>query len=220
VSEGESKERVLLQEGIKLRINKQLNAAIEKFDEVLKINPQNATAYREKSIALRRLGKNEEAMAAYRKAMQFDSKSRFNDISGDETEEVKHADKKSRKVSDIMTRNLTTVLLGSSAKKAAELMAAKNISSLAIKDGTNIIGIVTERDFIRKVGEFSGRDYDEIPIDGLVAYPLITMPSDTLLKNAARHMVAKGIRHMIVTDKNEIVGLVSLTDIVKAYLEQ
>ena len=118
-----------------------------------------------------------------------------------------------------MATNLRSVQLGSTAKDAAEIMIKRNISSVAVREGGEIIGIVTERDFVRNHYFISGKDFAEIPIKTMVAYPLVTIPANASLEEAADHMAEHGIRHLLVREGNDIVGLISLRDIVKAYFK-
>jgi CBS domain-containing protein len=212
VSEGEA---ALLKEGSALRKDGNFREALAKFDEVLDLNPKSAAAYREMAIALQTMDEKNLAMDAYKTALKIDPAVRMKKVAA-----VKREENKIRtgcQARDIMTTDLISVPLGATAKDAAELMLKKNISSVVVREGKDIIGIVTERDFVRNHYYISEKNFASIPIKDLVAYPLVAISADASLKEASNHIGEQGIRHLLVRDGNDIVGLISLRDIVKAY---
>lgn len=214
--EGEAE---ILTEGVELRKGGNVEEALKKFDEVLKLNLRSAAAYRERAITLQMMGEKDRAMQEYKKALQIDPTFRMRKVATAKREEKGEEDKIATgyKVSDLMATNLISVPLGSTAKDAAELMLKRNISSVAVRAGKDIIGIVTERDFVRNHYYISGKDFAAIPIKDLVAYPLVAISADESLEEASNHMAEHGIRHLLVRDGDDIVGLISLRDIVKTY---
>ena len=209
--EGEAE---ILKEGVELRKGGNVEGALKKFDEVLKLNLRSAAAYRERAITLQMMGEKDRAMQEYKKALEIDPTFRMRKVAV-----AKEEDKIATgyRVSDLMATNLISVPLGSTAKDAAELMLKRNISSVAVRAGKDIIGIVTERDFVRNHYYISGKDFAAIPIKDLVAYPLVAISADESLEEASNHMAEHGIRHLLVRDGDDIVGLISLRDIVKTY---
>jgi CBS domain-containing protein len=219
VPEGSAVEIEILKEGIALRKKGKIEDALKKFDEALRLNPRSAAAYRERAIALQIVGEKDLAMREYKKALEIDPSLRIRKVGAAKRKEKGEEDRITTgyKVSDIMARDLISVPLGAMARDAAELMLRKNISSVAVREGNDIICIVTERDFVRNHHYMSGKDYAKIPIKDLVAYPLLAISADTSVEDASNQMAEQGIRHFLVRDGNDIVGLISLRDIVKIY---
>ncbi len=209
----------LLKESIALRKNGDTERALKVLDMLIKQNPQSAAARREKAITLQMMGEKDLAMNEYKKAVQIDPAFRMRKLVVEKRDEKwkNNSIVTGQFVSDIMAKDLISVPLGATAKDVSELMLKKNISSVVVKEGTDIIGIVTERDFVRNHHYISGKDFTAIPVKDLAAYPLITIPANTPLEIASNQMAEQGIRHLLVREGDDIVGLISLRDILQAY---
>jgi signal-transduction protein with cAMP-binding, CBS, and nucleotidyltransferase domain len=124
------------------------------------------------------------------------------------------------KVGEIMTERLETINFLNTAQEAAVKMTDKNVSSLAvIDDNGKAVGIITERDLVRKVCT-KNIPSSAITIQNIISVPVKTISPGTPIDEAADIMVRNRLRHLIVTDKdNEPMGIVSATDIV-AYISE
>lgn len=100
---------------------------------------------------------------------------------------------------------------------ALELMAEKNIGAvLVIADG-NLAGIFSERDYARK-GILMGRASKETHIHEVMTSKLITVTSTDKLEDAMRIMADKHIRHLPVVDEGELIGIISINDVVSTII--
>ena len=98
------------------------------------------------------------------------------------------------------------------AKEAARLMVDRRIGSLiANRDGLPF-GIVTERDMVKIVA--GAMDPAKVTVGEVMTAPLITIDSSSPLNDAARRMVEKQVKRLVVTEHEKIVGIVSQTDLV------
>jgi len=113
------------------------------------------------------------------------------------------------KVSEIMRRDIVSVLTDTSIKDAAEVMIEKNVGSLAVKRDGVVVGIVTKADFVKIVS--SGKKLENI--EDLMSTPPIKVPSDTSLVKAISVMQEHDVKHLFVEDSKNIAGI-SLTGIV------
>lgn len=217
--EADERESDILKEGIAFRKGGDLQGALKAFDMVLELNPKNAAAFREIAITLQLMDEKKLAMEAYKAVLKIDPSFRMRKVAPAKRQEKGEEDKLATgyKVADVMTKDLISVPFGSTARDAAELMLKKNISSVGVSEGGELIGIVTERDFIRNHYYISGKDFAETPIKDLVAYPLLTIPADTSLDEASNQMAEQGVRHLLIRDEDKIVGLITLRDIVETY---
>ena len=126
----------------------------------------------------------------------------------------------SLQVKDVMVTNLITIDASASVKQAAELMDKHEIGCLIIINYGNPVGIVTERDLMRRV-LLKKRDLDKTEIGNIMSAPLITAQPQTDIRDAVRLMNERRIKKLPVMDAGQLVGLVSLTDIMRslAYFE-
>ena len=118
------------------------------------------------------------------------------------------------KVEDVMTREVITVDENATVKEAAKLMDKKGISCLiALKKG-RAIGIITERDLLKRV-IVEARDPEKTKVVKVMSSPLEVVAFGTDLEEALRLMLKKKIKKLAVVDKESLLGLVSLTDIAR-----
>lgn len=120
----------------------------------------------------------------------------------------------------MMVTNLITIDASASVKQAAELMDKHEIGCLIIINYENPVGIVTERDLMRRV-LLKKRDLDKTEIGNIMSAPLITAQPQTDIRDAVRLMNERRIKKLPIMDAGQLVGLVSLTDIMRslAYFE-
>ena len=126
----------------------------------------------------------------------------------------------SLQVKDVMVTNLITIDASASVKQAAELMDKHDIGCLIIINYGNPVGIVTERDMMRRI-LLHKRDSDKTEVGNIMSAPLITAQPQTDIRDAVRLMNERRIKKLPVMDAGQLVGLVSLTDIMRslAYFE-
>jgi len=111
-------------------------------------------------------------------------------------------------------RTIVSVDLNSKAKDAARLMSEKHIGSLiANRDGLPF-GIITERDMMEKIVA-QGADPSKVAIGEIMTAPLATIDASASLIDAARKMVEKRVKRLVVTEHDKIIGIISQTDVVQ-----
>lgn len=115
------------------------------------------------------------------------------------------------RVAEIMTSAAVTDSTVGTLRGAAESMWRQQTGSLVIVDGTEIVGIVTERDVLRALAR--GADPDAEPVGSVMTRELITVPSDTPVREAARLMAQNWIRHLPIMENGELVGILSQRDV-------
>jgi CBS domain-containing protein len=103
----------------------------------------------------------------------------------------------------------------------SNLMKEGKVSSIIIIDQhTTPVGIITERDLVRRVIS-DGKDPKITKATDIMSKPLITVEEDTHLYDVAKKMVKYKIRRLpVVTTNNTLVGIVTVTDIIKYYYEK
>jgi CBS domain-containing protein len=107
-------------------------------------------------------------------------------------------------VGEIMTKKLETIAISNSAQEAAKKMRDKNVSSLLVIDNNNnTIGIVTERDLVRKVC-VNDASSKHTMIQEITSSPLITIDAISSIEVAADIMTQNKVRHLLVVEDNDI----------------
>jgi CBS domain-containing protein len=102
---------------------------------------------------------------------------------------------------------------------AIMIMAEKGIGALLVLDGGALAGIVTERDYARKV-ILKGRSSSDTQVRDIMTAEVATASSDDSVKICMNVMTDKRIRHLPVVDDGEISGMISIGDLVKAIISE
>jgi CBS domain-containing protein len=114
------------------------------------------------------------------------------------------------RISDVMTPAALTDRPDDSLVSAARKMREQQTGSLLVTDGDQLLGIITERDVLRAVAEDVSLD---TPISEVMSKDLVTAEPATSLREAARIMTEKWIRHLPVLEEGRLVGIVSQRDL-------
>lgn len=102
---------------------------------------------------------------------------------------------------------------------ALTLMAEKNIGSLLVMDGAEIVGIVTERDYARKV-VLMGRASPHTPVREIMSSAVMFVGPRHTTEQCMALMTENRLRHLPVLDDGELLGLVSIGDLVKDIISE
>ena len=102
-------------------------------------------------------------------------------------------------------------------RDAIQLMGEKNVGALPVVDNRTLVGIVSERDYTRKV-ILKGRSSKETPVSDVMTAQLLTVtPSDSVTE-CMRIMTEKRVRHLPVLEGTNLVGILSIGDAVKWFI--
>jgi CBS domain-containing protein len=121
-------------------------------------------------------------------------------------------------VRDAMSRNVLVIRPDHTVAEAAQLMLGRHVgAAVVVDDGLPGPGIVTERDVMRAVGD--GRDATTTTVREVMTFDARTATTSWDLDTAAAEMVRNNFRHLLVVDeRGELAGVVSMRDIVRARL--
>ncbi len=114
---------------------------------------------------------------------------------------------------------IISVSPGDTVYDALKLMAEKSIGALLVMDQGELKGILSERDYARKV-ILHNKSSRETQVSEIMTSPVISIPPDTTPDAALAVMTAKHIRHLPVMKGNELLGVISIGDVVKFLLEE
>lgn len=117
-------------------------------------------------------------------------------------------------VRDIMTKDLLTISEKDTALKAAQLMSEKGVSSLIVLSDDQPIGIITERDFIKKVC-LKELKLSTVKVGDMMSKIRTSASPDTSIDVAVQRMVNNRIRRLPIIDNGNLVGIITVTDLAK-----
>jgi CBS domain-containing protein len=103
--------------------------------------------------------------------------------------------------------------------EAVRAMAERHVGALMVLENGHLAGIVSERDYARKV-VLQGRSSAETPVRAIMTSNVLTVMPDTTVHEAMRIMTDQRIRHLPVVTHGQLVGVVSIGDLVKAVIEE
>jgi predicted transcriptional regulator len=122
-------------------------------------------------------------------------------------------------IKDIMVREFTTVSPFATIREAMRLMKQRGVKSLVVakRDQHDAYGLITYTNILKTIVAEEG-DIDLINVYDVCAKPALTISRELDIKHAARMMVNMDIHRLLVTASNELVGIITMTDIVGAAL--
>jgi CBS domain-containing protein len=103
--------------------------------------------------------------------------------------------------------------------EAVRLMAEHHVGALLVMSGAALNGIVSERDYARKV-ILLGRSSADTPVRDIMTAAVLTVSLDDSVQKCMQIMTDKRVRHLPVTDASAVIGMVSIGDLVKAVIAE
>lgn len=98
--------------------------------------------------------------------------------------------------------------------EAIEMMSSRNVGALPVTEGEQLIGIVSERDYTRKV-ILKGRSSRETPVSAIMTEEVISVDPSINVVSCLQMMTDKSVRHLPVLVDGKLVGIVSIGDLVR-----
>ncbi|MGH8195099.1 MAG: CBS domain-containing protein [Woeseiaceae bacterium] len=118
---------------------------------------------------------------------------------------------------DSKGRDVLSIAPEASVLDAISLMAEKAIGALVVMDGDKLAGMVTERDYARKV-ILKGRSAHNTSVKEIMTADVITTASNESVEKCMNIVTDKRIRHLPVVDDGKVTGIISIGDLVKAVI--
>ena len=103
--------------------------------------------------------------------------------------------------------------------EAIQLMADKHVGALPVTRNGDLVGVISERDYARKV-ILLGRSSAETPVWQIMSSPVVTVSPGEDVRHCMQLMTAKRIRHLPVVENGRMVGMISIGDLVRAVIEE
>ena len=116
-------------------------------------------------------------------------------------------------------REVYSIAPGASVLDAVRQMAERHIGALLVMEAGRLTGIVSERDYARKV-VLNGRSSTTTAVREIMSAPVVTIAPDQTVDDAMRVMTNRRIRHLPVVRGDNVLGVVSIGDLVKSVIEE
>jgi CBS domain-containing protein len=116
------------------------------------------------------------------------------------------------------TPEVYAVAPGDSVIDAIRLMAEKSVGAVLVMDGASLAGIVSERDYARKV-VLHGRSSADTSVRDIMTADVITVGPNHTVEHCMQLVTDHRIRHLPVLEDGEVIGVISIGDLVKAVIE-
>ena len=118
---------------------------------------------------------------------------------------------------DIMTKVVESTSPSSTLSSISKKMARKEISCILVVENRKPVGIISERDFVKKV--LSHPKKEKILAKDIMSSPVLSIKPKETVSNAAKLMSDNKIRHILVTDNNSVKGIITETDVLRGETE-
>mgnify|MGYP001202507380 FL=1 len=124
-----------------------------------------------------------------------------------------------RQILKVKGRKIWTISPTARVIDALQVMAEKDVGALLVVDGKTLIGVFSERDYARKV-ILLGKSSKNMRVSEIMSSPPIFIEPDNTVEQGLALMSAKHIRHLPVMEKNRLVGIVTIGDLVRSLIEE
>lgn len=124
------------------------------------------------------------------------------------------------KLKDLQNQQVHSIAPDAMVMEALKIMADKNVGALAVIENAQVIGVISERDYARKV-VLQGRSSVGTAVRAIMSSPVVTADSQQSVERCMEVMTNSHLRHLPVVQDGKLIGLLSIGDLVKeALVEQ
>jgi CBS domain-containing protein len=126
-----------------------------------------------------------------------------------------------KQISDLLNhkgRDVWSLAPDATVYEAIDQMAQKGVGALLVMEGERLVGIVSERDYARKV-ILKGKSSRETRVREIMSHPVICVPPELTVEKTMALITEKRVRHLPVVVEKKVVGVISIGDVVRGIIE-
>jgi CBS domain-containing protein len=124
-----------------------------------------------------------------------------------------------KQILDAKGYQVWTITLDKTVYDALRVMGEREIGALVVMDGDKVAGILSERDYARKV-VLKGKTSRETIVRDIMTAPVLSIRLDQSVTECMALMTDKRVRHLPVLDNDKLIGMISLGDLVKSIIDE
>jgi CBS domain-containing protein len=121
-------------------------------------------------------------------------------------------------VREYMHENVLTIPADATLKEVGQSLLDNQVSALLVKEGDEYLGIISDKRLARE-GLAQGLPPETTRVRTIMRQKLLTIESDQPVREAQAMMKANGVRHLVVTESGKIIGIVSISDLIRFYTD-
>jgi signal-transduction protein with cAMP-binding, CBS, and nucleotidyltransferase domain len=132
--------------------------------------------------------------------------------------EQNNAGKAEPPISEYMARNVKTISVNVTLKELSQAFIDQGVSALLVTDGDKYVGIVSDKRLTRE-GVAKGLNMETTTVRAIMRSEMLTIESNQPVREAQAMMKANGVRHLVVTEAGNIVGIVTISDLIRYFTD-
>lgn len=129
-----------------------------------------------------------------------------------------NAGKTSPTINEYMARNVKTISVDATLKELSQSFIDQGVSALLVTDKDEYVGIVSDKRLSRE-GVAKGLNMETTTVRAIMRSEMLLIESDQPVRAAQAMMKSNGVRHLVVTEAGEIVGIVTISDLIRYFTD-
>jgi len=121
-------------------------------------------------------------------------------------------------INEYMARNVKTISVDATLKELSQSFIDQGVSALLVTDGSDYVGIVSDKRLSRE-GVAKGLNMETTTVRAIMRSEMLLIESDQPVREAQAMMKTNGVRHLVVTEGGEIVGIVTISDLIRYFTD-
>jgi len=121
-------------------------------------------------------------------------------------------------ISEYMARNVKTISVDATLKELSQSFIDQGVSALLVTDSGNYVGIVSDKRLARE-GVAKGLNMETTTVRAIMRSEMLLIESDQPVREAQAMMKTNGVRHLVVTEAGNIVGIVTISDLIRYFTD-